>query len=76
MAVPLLLPKLNFTMNEGTLTQWLVPDGAAVTQGQLIYSVEAEKAVMDVESPATGILRVIAQPGEILTVGALLGEVA
>ncbi len=63
-------------MNGGTLTEWLVPDGAEVTGGQPIYALETEKATEEVESPATGKLKIIAQTGQLYQVGELLGEIA
>ncbi len=63
-------------MNEGTLTEWLVADGAEVTEGQPIYALETEKATEEVESPASGKLKIIAQTGQLYQVGELLGEIA
>ena len=51
MATEVLLPKLGFSMNEGVLAEWLVADGAHVTAGQPLYSLESDKSVQEVESP-------------------------
>lgn len=75
MSTEILLPKLGFSMNEGTLSQWLIADGAAVKQGEPLYALESEKSVQEIESPATGTLRIIVQPGEVLPVGTVLGEI-
>lgn len=76
MSTPILLPKLGFAMNEGTLTEWLVGDGASVTEGQPLYALESEKSVQEIEAPATGTLKIIAEPGQIYQVGHVLGEIA
>ena len=71
-----LLPKLGFSMNEATLVEWLVPDGAAVKQGQPLYALESEKAVEEVEAPASGTLKIVAAPGETYEIGTLLAEIS
>ena len=75
MATPVLLPKLNFSMNDAVLAEWLVADGAMVTEGQPLYSLENDKATEEVESPSTGVLRIIAAKGNTYGVGALLAEI-
>lgn len=69
------MPKLGMSMTEATLTEWLVADGADVTEGQDLYAVETDKSVQEVPSPVSGKLTIIAQPGEVYEVGALLGRV-
>ena len=75
MATQILLPKLGFSMNEGSLSQWLIADGAAVQEGEPLYALESEKSVQEIESPATGTLRILVQSGETLPVGTVLGEI-
>ena len=75
MSVEILLPKLGFSMEEGVLSDWLVPDGATVAQGQLIYSLESEKAIEEIEAPAPGILRILRPKGVSYPVGTVLGEI-
>ncbi len=75
MTTPVLMPKIGFSMNEGVLAEWLIADGAPVTLGQPLYSLESEKAVEEIEAPASGTLKIIAQPGETYKVGVILGEI-
>lgn len=75
MAVEVLLPKLGFSMNEGTLVEWLVPDGGQATEGEPLYALDSEKSTQEVESPATGTLKVIAQIGETYEVGTVLATI-
>lgn len=75
MATPILMPKIGFSMNEGTLSEWLIADGAEVREGQLLYALESDKSVQEVESPASGVLKIIACAGEVYQVGDLLGEI-
>ena len=75
MAVEVLLPKIGFSMNEGTLAEWLVADGGEAVEGQPLYALESEKSTQEVESPATGTLKIIAQIGETYEVGTLLATI-
>lgn len=76
MSTEILLPKIGFSMNEGTLAEWLIADGADVKEGQPLYSLESEKSVQEIEAPASGKLKIIKQAGEVYTVGTVLGEIA
>lgn len=69
------IPKAAVSMQEGTLSEWLVPDGARVTEGQPIYSLEIEKSIMDVQSPAAGILRHGAEAGDTFPPGHEIGRI-
>ena len=64
MATQVLLPKIGFSMERGARwpNGWLA-DGAAVTEGQPLYALESEKSVQEIESPASGKLKIIAQVG-------------
>jgi len=75
MAIEVVLPKIGFSMNEGVLTEWLVADGGQAIEGQPLYALESEKSVQEVESPASGTLRVIAQIGETYEVGTVLAVI-
>lgn len=75
MAYEILLPKLGFSMNEGELVEWLVEDGAAVTEGQPLYALESEKSTQEVDAPATGVLRILKPVGETYAVGTVLAEI-
>ena len=76
MATEILLPKLGFSMNEGTVTEWLVADGGMATQGQPLYLLESDKSVQEIESPATGTLKLLKPPGQMYEVGTVLGEIS
>ena len=71
----LIIPQLAMSMTEGELTEWLVEDGAAVTEGQAIYAIEADKATQEIEAPVSGILRRIGHEGETYEVGTKIGEI-
>ncbi|MDF8335269.1 biotin/lipoyl-containing protein [Novosphingobium cyanobacteriorum] len=75
MATEVLLPKIGFSMNEGTLAEWLVADGGQAVEGQPLFALESDKSTNEVDSPATGTLRIIAQIGEVYEVGTVLGVI-
>jgi acetyltransferase-like isoleucine patch superfamily enzyme len=59
-----------------TVVRWLYNEGDEVTAGKTLVELETSKSVIDVESPATGLLCIQAAPGEQVEVGAVLGTVA
>jgi pyruvate/2-oxoglutarate dehydrogenase complex dihydrolipoamide acyltransferase (E2) component len=69
------IPKAAVSMQEGTLAAWLIDDGQEVAEGQAIYTLEIEKSTMDVEAPASGILRHVARAGASYKVGEIIGEI-
>jgi len=75
MATEVLLPKLGFSMNEGVLAEWLVANGDQAVEGEPLYALESEKSTQEVESPASGQLRIIAEAGETYEVGTLLAVI-
>jgi len=76
MAVEILLPKIGFSMNEGSVAEWLVADGGEVIEGQLLFALESDKSTNEVEAPASGKLRVVVQAGgDPVEVGTVLGYI-
>jgi pyruvate/2-oxoglutarate dehydrogenase complex dihydrolipoamide acyltransferase (E2) component len=75
LSTQIMFPKIGFSMEEGTLTEWMVPDGAAVKEGQPLYVLESDKSSQEVESPASGTLKISAAIGEVYKVGDVLGEI-
>jgi pyruvate dehydrogenase E2 component (dihydrolipoamide acetyltransferase) len=79
MAVEIVLPRLGWTMEEGTFVEWLKKDGDEVKPGDLIYVVESDKTTAEVENFDTGILRIVPNgpaAGARIPVGFLLAYVA
>lgn len=69
------IPKLGMSMTEATLVEWLVEDGATVSEGQDLYAIETDKSVQEIQSPVSGTLKIIAAPGEVYEVGQLIARV-
>jgi pyruvate dehydrogenase E2 component (dihydrolipoamide acetyltransferase) len=51
-----IMPKLGLTMEEGTIVRWLKSEGDTVEEGDVLFEVQTDKVVMEVESQASGIL--------------------
>jgi len=67
------MPDLSANEAEIKITQWLVEPGQHVKRGDPLLEVETDKAVMDVEAIATGVLiETCAAAGENVTVGQII----
>ena len=56
MALEILMPALSPTMEEGTLSKWLVSEGDVVQSGDLLAEIETDKATMEFEAVDQGII--------------------
>jgi len=56
MAIDIKMPALSPTMEEGTLSKWLVKEGDEVTSGDILAEIETDKATMEVESIDEGVV--------------------
>ena len=75
MATEVLIPKLGMTMTEGTVAEWLVPDGKEVQAGELIYRLETEKIEMEIEAEGAGVVRHVAEQGATLPCGSVVAVI-
>jgi len=74
MAEKLLMLALSPTMSTGLIARWLKNEGDTVAQGDVLCEVETDKATMEYESPAAGVLLKIVLPsGSNAAVGDLIG---
>jgi len=69
MATEVILPKVDMDMATGRISRWLVAEGAAVKQGDPLFEIETDKAAMEIEAPASGVLRNPAAQGSDIPVG-------
>ncbi len=56
MPTPILMPALSPTMEEGTLSKWLVKEGDKVSSGDLLAEIETDKATMEIEAVDEGVI--------------------
>lgn len=67
MANLLVLPKLGLTMTEGKIGTWYAEEGDSVEEGDILYELETDKLVNEVEAKESGvILKVFVEPGDVL----------
>ena len=73
MAIPVEMPKMSDTMEEGVLVAWMAEEGDTVSAGDVIAQVETDKATMDLEVYDDGVLlkRVIGE-GDAVPIGGLI----
>jgi pyruvate dehydrogenase E2 component (dihydrolipoamide acetyltransferase) len=69
------LPQLSISMEDGLVSRWLVADGDAVSAGQTVVEVETDKATIEIEAPADGLLFIVAAEGAIVPVEGVLARV-
>ncbi len=70
MATEVIMPALGMAQEKGSLVSWLKKEGESVTKGEPLMEVETDKATVEVEAPASGILaHVTAAPGDEVPVG-------
>lgn len=70
MAVSVVMPALEMAQDTGKLVSWRKKEGERVTKGEILLEVETDKAVVEVEALADGVLGgVRAQPGDVIPVG-------
>ena len=80
MPIPILMPALSPTMEQGKLAKWLVKEGDTVASGDVIAEIETDKATMEVEAVEEGTVgRILVPEGTDgvavnATIAILLGE--
>ena len=76
MAIPIEMPKLSDTMEEGVLSAWLVEEGEEVSSGDVLAQVETDKATMDLEAFDEGILlKKVIEEGDAVPIGQLIAVI-
>jgi pyruvate dehydrogenase E2 component (dihydrolipoamide acetyltransferase) len=74
MAREIVMPRVEMDMATGRMGRWHAAEGAHVVEGATLFEIETDKAAMEIEAPASGVLRfVAAAEGDILPVGACVG---
>ena len=76
MSFEITIPRLGWSMEEGTFVRWLKNDGDIVKAGDAVFELEGEKAAQDIEAVDSGILRIpptAPKPGTVVAVGTVVG---
>lgn len=76
MAKDVIMPVLGMNQDTALLVSWLAEEGDSVVEGEPIMEVETDKAVMQLDAPASGVLvNVTAAAGEDVQVGSVIAQV-
>ncbi|MGV3551642.1 pyruvate dehydrogenase complex dihydrolipoamide acetyltransferase [Rhizobium sp.] len=57
MPVEVILPKVDMDMETGRISKWFFETGASVSKGDVLFEIETNKATMEIDAPASGVLR-------------------
>jgi pyruvate dehydrogenase E2 component (dihydrolipoamide acetyltransferase) len=69
MPVEVILPKVDMDMETGKISTWHVKDGDTVKKGQPLFEIETDKAAMEIEAPADGVVSSLAPVATDIPVG-------
>lgn len=77
MAIEITVPRLGWSMDEGTFAEWLKREGDFVRKGEMLFVLEGDKAAQEIETFDEGILKLLSggpKPGDKVQVGQVLGH--
>src|SRR6185436_1351349 len=78
MATKVIMPKLSPTMEEGQISRWLKKEGDKVSMGEPLAEIDTDKATMEMQALANGVLRkILINEGQSAPLGqtiAVIGE--
>jgi pyruvate/2-oxoglutarate dehydrogenase complex dihydrolipoamide acyltransferase (E2) component len=69
------VPTLGQSGMDVKIESWTVEEGCRATKGEVLYELSNEKLTQEIESPATGILKIIIQEGETVGVGDIIATI-
>jgi len=69
------VPAVGESITEGTIAQWIKKDGEFVKQGEVVMVLETDKASVEVVAESSGVITTKAKAGDVVKVGAVIGEV-
>lgn len=75
MPVAVIYPKVSLEASSGVISRWLVAAGDPVTEGQILFEIENDKAAVEVESPAAGVIGSLVPEGATVDIGAQVAQI-
>lgn len=72
MAIEIKVPTIGESITEVTLVAWHKQDGEYVEEGDILCDIESDKATVELPAESSGVLKIIAQEGSDLEIGALI----
>jgi len=72
----IVMPQLSDSMDEGRLISWKVKEGQKVNPGEVIAEIESDKAIMELQSFKSGVVKEIrAKEGDVVPVGEVIAKI-
>src|SRR3954447_17223224 len=76
MATKVIMPKLSPTMEEGQISRWLKKEGDKVSMGEPLAEIDTDKATMEMQALANGVLRkILINEGQAAPLGQLIAVI-
>jgi pyruvate/2-oxoglutarate dehydrogenase complex dihydrolipoamide acyltransferase (E2) component/uncharacterized OsmC-like protein len=69
------MPRIGQSMEEGTIVEWHFAEGERVNEGDVLVSIETDKATYDLEAPASGVLHIVVPNGEEVPIETLIATI-
>jgi 2-oxoglutarate dehydrogenase E2 component (dihydrolipoamide succinyltransferase) len=74
--VDVVMPQMGVSVSEGTISTWMKAEGETIERDETLLEISTDKVDTEVPSPAAGVVvKIIAQEGETVDVGALLAQI-
>lgn len=71
----IIMPKLGLIMEEGTITKWHKAEGDIFKEGEVLFEVETEKIVNDIEATFNGkLVKILVKEGNTVSVSTPVAE--
>jgi len=75
MLLDIKVPSVGESVTEATLAQWYKKDGDMVGKDEPLFVLETDKVTLEIEAEADGVLKITAQEGETVAIGAVVGTI-
>ncbi|CAN5715714.1 2-oxoglutarate dehydrogenase complex dihydrolipoyllysine-residue succinyltransferase [soil metagenome] len=75
MPIDITIPSAGESVTSGVINRWLKNTGDFVKRDEIIIEVETDKVTLEIPSPAAGVLKQTAKPGDTVAIGAVIGTV-
>lgn len=70
------MPKVGLDMEEGTVVEWLIGVGDHIEEGDLLFSIETDKTVTDIESSVTGtLIEILVEEGDTVDIATVIAYI-
>ncbi|MGI4022934.1 MAG: 2-oxoglutarate dehydrogenase complex dihydrolipoyllysine-residue succinyltransferase [Janthinobacterium lividum] len=70
------IPAVGESIQEVTLTRWMKKDGEQVVMDEPLAELESDKATFELNAESDGTLSILAQEGDVVIIGTLVGKIA